>query len=116
VTRASANPGYPDGPSHRRRLADDTIASWIYVMLCKEAQPAPEDSMQRTRARLDRTQIAIETVEREIRTLREHQDACQRGMALDSASLSFYREMISLQEELLTDWRMLSTQLERAIS
>jgi hypothetical protein len=80
------------------------------VRLCREAQHAQEDSMPKTQASLDRTQLTIETVEHEIRILRDRYDVCEQGMALDSVSLSFYREMIYLHEELLADWRILSAQ------
>jgi hypothetical protein len=72
--------------------------------------------MTQTLPTLAHTQLAIEAAEREICALRERLDLCLRGMAPDSAGLSFYREMISLQEELLMDWRALSAQPERTIS
>jgi hypothetical protein len=64
-----------------------------------------------TQTAVDHAQLAI-AVE-EIRTLRDCHDACRRGMARDPANASYYYEMISLLEDVHTEWVAGKEGLER---
>jgi hypothetical protein len=97
--RACLTTGSRDSP--RRTLAARRLAGAVTIVSAAATMS-------------DRDQAA--SVEGEIRTLIKCRDACERGRAVDSANLSFYREMISLQEELLADWRVLSARDARTLS
>jgi hypothetical protein len=67
-------------------------------------------------AALAQAQRAIDAAIAEIRTLREQRDAFQHGAAHDTAPLSFYHDMIPLQEALLAEWQLHKADIERRIA